>query len=205
MSEVQDIRSAIRHLNHWQQGAFALACAEHVAPAFCRLASITTVPVYNEALVAAWRIMAAGTPASLEGQQALDLPESEVNDPYRQDYFAMRALDVLRVALEAMMQVPKLDSVDLACCGAIDIYSDFDGFEADWPRATIDPRDSPPPPGRLESFEIRAQQATLEILRLNAPTREICNRLREHAQVASQQLDAVMPKFLQQGSTRDKD
>ncbi len=204
MNQIQEIRSMIRNLNYLQQVTFALACAEHVAPAFYHLASSASAPVYQETLAAAWQAAAEGTLPSLDGQRALDLPESEVDDPYRRDYFAMRALDVLRFALETISRTRNQNWVDLACCGALDIYSDFDGFEAGWPRGTIDPRDPPPPPGRLKSLEIRAQRATLEMLQSNAPTAEIGNRVREHASVASQQLDAIVPEFLKRGLARDQ-
>jgi hypothetical protein len=203
MNNTKLIRSAVAGLPHWQQVIFAVACAEHVAPACRRLAGASSVVVYDKAIEAAWHAASAGSSLSQDWIGVLaGLPESAVDDPHRKDYFAMRALDILRFAFKVIGEHARPDPTDLACCGALDIYGDFDGLAVGWPSGTIDPNNLPAP-GQLESREIEAQSGTIELLKgATAANAELCARIREHARTAAKQLDVVMLEFLRRGYAR---
>lgn len=203
VNTTKPIRSALAGLPHWQQAIFAVACAEHVAPGCRRLAAASSVLVYEEAIEAAWHAALTGVPPSRDWIGVLaGLPESAVEDPYRKDYFAMRALDILRFAFKVIGEHANPEPTDLACCGAVDIYGDFDGLAAGWPTGTIDPSNLPAP-GPLESHEIVAQSGTIDLLMgATAANAELCARIRAHARMASEQLDAVIPEFLDHGYYR---
>jgi hypothetical protein len=194
--QLEQVASDVGRLPQRHQAAFVLTCAERVAPAFLALADTGSVPTYREAMRAAWAALASTTAADGPPQETrsavAELPEADLDDSNRPEFYAGTAMYPLQVALAMLAGEAPDDAVRSACFSNVDLCAELE--------AGTDLRfvahDAPLDYGPLEAVELAAQLGTLRILQ-NAPrlTAALAEQLRQQAVEVSQTLATAVERF----------
>ena len=194
-----EIKTALRKLQHWQQVAFSVACAERISPAFRYSAAPESVALYDAGLELAWRA-AAGECVESEAEQLqlkfADIPEATVEDSGLPQWEAMEAAAILDAALRGIQYDDPMLSID-ACAQALDMLPSFDYVLADpSSRAAMDELNGPHQEGPFEAREMRFQEETIRLLSSGQRDRaELVGLLRQLSKDAARDFEPVIPEF----------
>jgi hypothetical protein len=200
MSQIDDIRSGIQGLQGWKLAAFALGCAERIAPVFRLLALPGSVAVFDNSLEFAWMEVngRSQVPQHII-PTILALPEAFMDDSNCREYYATLALGVLEHALHGVVGDNSHESTDMACCQALDIFNSLDGIATGSPCRVADAIMPTLPMGELEASEITVQLETLRILGSISDDRErICGYLQTNSREMSRTLETILPTLIRQ-------
>jgi hypothetical protein len=166
-------------MDPWKRRAMCASAVERIAPIFRRFGRAGSLPAFEGALEAFWTAVASGRPRP--PRRALTrLPETRADDSHTRAYYAGRALLILFRALDCLSGTRNaggcLDEMASIC-------DDFDTLLTAAPGQTFryDPQ-NPPPPGEIETAELRAQGEVLRLLRdAAAPDAALIESLRRRA------------------------
>ena len=200
MSDLRTIRSTLRTAKRWQKALFSAACAERVAPVFRELTGRSSLRAFTKVLDATWIIATTGELLPVRLRQLMAaVPESGIDDSNRPDYYATLALGVLERAIDAAASQDG-EAADLVCCQSVDLCSSLDAVAAGSPILTVEPN-NPPPPGEIESAELKAQSETLKKV-LAAPLTDAALRevVRQQAKAASHALKPALLELIRRRS-----
>jgi len=96
----------MRAFTRRQLAVFCMSCADRMSPAFVAFAQHTPASTYVKWMAQAWQVVGARdkvTARSLAVEMSA-APEADETDSYLPDYWAMRALNPLRYAVEAVFE-----------------------------------------------------------------------------------------------------
>ena len=199
MSYLTDVTVAIGELDKWQRVALAAMCAASVLPVIDRFAQPATLKAFEQGLDAAWK-SARSRATDRQTVPALTalgrLPESNCDDSNVPAHDVMEALSILAYALDAIIESDSERWVKYSCTSSAGCYSGYD-YVLVFGNQTrkIDPR-NPPPPGRLESLQIRSQIHLIEVMR-NATelSDEVIEQVQASAALLASELDRALPVY----------
>lgn len=184
---VDEIITRLEEMDAWKVRAMCASGAERVAPVFRKFGRAASLPTFETALDAVWTAVPSGRPAKLKGTLQR-LPETRADDSYKREYYANRTLHILSLALDGVTDC--LEEITSLC-------DDFDTLLTAAPGQTFryDPK-NPPPPGEIETEELRAQAEVLGLLRdAAAPEPALLESLRQRAREQSALYDQAAPRL----------
>jgi hypothetical protein len=184
---VDKIVTQLDGMEPWKVRAMCASGAERVAPIFRRFGRAGSLPTFENALDAVWTSVASGRPAKVKGSLQR-LPETRADDSYKREYYANRTLLILSRALDGVTDC--LAEITSLC-------DDFDTLLTAAPGQTFryDPK-NPPPPGEIETEELRAQAEVLALLRdAAAPEPVFLESLRQRARDQAAVYDKAAPRL----------
>ena len=180
----------------WKARAMCAAAAERAAPLFQRLGRPESQPTFEAALDGVWAAVRAGGGGRLK-RPLRRLPEARQDDSHNPEYHASQTLRVLFDALDHAST--KDEARAPRCLEAITSLCDgIDTMLTASPRQTFryDPK-HPPPPGELESHELRAQAELLESIgEASAPDAGSIDSLRRRARERASIYESVVSPLL---------
>lgn len=195
MKTVEEIGAELGRMDDWKARGMCASAAERVAPMFRRLARPASIPAFETGLDALWAAVRSGKAAGVKGDLQR-LPETRADDSHRREYYAGRALWILVAALDC---VAAKDRRTAANCLEHTAYlcDDLDTLLTSAPGQTFryDPK-NPPPPGEIQTEELRAQTEVLDMLRDAAgPEPHFIEALRRRAREHASVYDAAAPRL----------
>ena len=106
MNTAEPFVEQMRAFTRRQLAVFCMSCADRMSPAFVAFAQHTPASTYVKWMAQAWQVVGARdkvTARSLAVEMSA-APEADETDSYLPDYWAMRALNPLRYAVEAVFE-----------------------------------------------------------------------------------------------------
>jgi hypothetical protein len=202
----EQILEELDDMDAWKLRAMCASAAERAAPLFRRLGRSGTLSTFEAALDGAWDAIAAGgfearttitaRTASRAKLARRLMREAKHDDSHRPDYYAGAALMVLVRALD----YASTGDLDKAKDCLYEIDALCDGIDTRFTAAPgqtfmYDPQ-NPPPPGQLETTELRLQVEVLELLR-KAPASDatLLKSLRQRARRDAAVYEAIVPQL----------
>ena len=209
MSDMASADAMIEGLGRWKHVALAALCAETMLPVITRFAQSVTTAAFKDGLDVAWNSAVAGrsNPRTSNAQQVVSrLPESNCDDSHVPAFDVMAALGALAYALDAITAGDSGLCARYSCSAAASCYSGYDhALEFGNQARKIDPR-NPPPPGRLQSLQLRMQRHSIEKMRIaERLSHNSVEELRESANRVASELDRALPTYteIRWGSPHD--
>lgn len=201
MSEYPDI-SELDGRPRWQIVAFAVGCAERIAPMAVSLGGPSIAQAAEAGLALAWN--AAQGRVQPEAEQVisdlLGVIERASGDERRPEALAAHALDVTVFALEAASGPTPTDRARAAGNGVLDLAGDVDFTLTHMPSdtAVILESEDEELHGPLVTREIEAQRTSIRLLDVgDPPNAEAIEGIRRLSKAQASELARVMPQYAQ--------
>ena len=200
---LDEIVAELTRVDAWKVRAGCASAAERAAPLFRKFGRPESLPAFQAGLAAAWAAVASRGGAN-EKRVLRRLPEADADDSHNPEYFAGQMLGILFHALDyastgTIAKATLCIEHTASLCDGIDVTL----TAAPGQTFRYDPK-NPPPPGELETKELRAQADVLELLRdASAPSDALIAGLRRRAQEHASMYEAVVPGILRRLSTRE--
>jgi hypothetical protein len=207
---IDDVLADLQPLTNVQTRLVCAAVVERAAPVFRACGRRSSQSTVREALKALWRI---DEDLSRYRKVIRALPEARQDDSHALEYHAGVMLHVLYEALGSGTRGKARGAVAHCFGASASLWDSIDVMLTARPGQTFryDPK-SPPVPGRLGAFELRAQIADLRtVATTTLPPPRLPALMRTQAKRASRTFEAAMPRLaarqrlLQRASGNDDD
>ncbi len=191
---LDQVLAAIERAEPWKVRVLCASAAEHAAPLFRAFGRRGSMATFERTLAALWTSIEAGG-GDKEKREVRRLPEAEQDDSYKPEYYAGRMLEILFRALD-YASTGRGAAAAQCLESAAAICDDIDVILTAAPGQTFrnDP-EHPPPPGTVETEELRALAEVLETLRDASPSSALIERAQQSARTRAAAFQSIVSPF----------